>query len=141
MVTDSGNSQFPLRLLVAISALETLAVTGFAIFLVIELFIATPDSWASAIFLTAIVLGFAGALAAITRGLHRGVPAARSASLVWQVLQMALGLASDDGVFARYDIALAFGVPAVTAIGLILFSKTIRQHFDGEAERPPRNRD
>lgn len=135
MAPHTGNSQFSLKLLVGISALETLAVTGFAVFLLVELFIAEPDSWSSAIFLTAIFVGFAVALAVITKGLWQGNPAARSASLVWQVLQGALGLASDDGVFARYDIALALGVPAVVAIGLILFSKPIRRHFDGDAER------
>lgn len=138
MSQNAGDSQLPLKTLVVISALEALAVTAFALFLVVELFIATPDSWASAIFLTVIALGFAIALVVITRGLWLGIPAARSASLVWQVLQMALGLASDDGVFARYDIALAFGVPAVLAIVLILFSKPIRRHFDGDAERHPR---
>ena len=130
MAGNSGNSQIALRVLVGISALQTLAVSGFGLFLVVELFIATPNSMASAIFLALIVLGFGVALAAITRGLRQGKPAARSASLVWQVLQGAVGLASGEGVFARYDLALLIGIPAVVAIGLILFHRGIRDHFD-----------
>lgn len=131
----SGNSQIALRLLVGISIAQTLAVTGFALFLVVELFIATPDSWASAIFLSLIGLGTSVALVAVTRGLWRGTPSARSASLVWQVLQMALGLASDDGIFGRVDIALVLIAPAVVALGLLLFAPSVRRHFDEGAGR------
>ena len=130
MAGDSANSQFGVRLLVGISALQTAVVSAFGLFLVVELFIATPDSMASAVFLAAIVLGFAVALAFITRGLWQGKPAARSASLVWQVLQGAIGLASGEGVFARCDLALVIGVPAVIAIGFILFHRGVRDHFD-----------
>lgn len=129
-MSRSGNSQTALKVLVGISIAQTLAVAGFAVFLVVELFIATPDSWASGIFLTLIGLGTSAALIAITRGLWRGTASARSASLVWQVLQMALGLASDDGVFGRIDIALLLIVPAVIALGLLLFSPGIKRHFE-----------
>jgi hypothetical protein len=127
---NSANSQFGVRLLSGISALQTAVVTAFGLFLVVELFIATPDSMPSAVFLALIVLGFAVALAFITRGLWEGTPAARSASLVWQVLQGAVGLASGEGVFARYHLALLIGVPAVIAIGLILFHRGVREHFE-----------
>jgi hypothetical protein len=127
---NSDNSQFAIRLLTGISALETLVLAAFGLFLVLELFIATPDSMASAVFLAAIVLGFALALAAITRGLWQGKTSARSASLVWQVLQGAVGLASGEGIFARYDLALLIGAPAVIAIGLILFNRSVRDHFE-----------
>ncbi len=133
-MTVSGNSQLALRLLLLISTLQAVALSGFAIFLVVELFIANPDSWASAIFLTLIALGFAGGLWAITRGLWQGRSPARSASLVWQVLQLALGLASDDGVFARFDIAAVLIVPAVVAMALLLFSTNLRRHFDEAAD-------
>ena len=131
-MAHSGNSQIAIRVLVGISIAQTLAVAGFAAFLVVELFIATPDSWASAVFLALIGLGFAVALGAISRGIWRGTPSARSASLVWQVLQMALGLASDDGVFGRVDIALVLIAPAAVALGLLLFSPGVRKHFENQ---------
>jgi len=41
-----------------------------------------------------------------------------------------VGLASAQGLFARIDLALLLGVPAVVAIGLILFNKGVRAHFE-----------
>jgi hypothetical protein len=127
---SSENSQLAIRVLVGINALETLALAGFGILLVVELFIATPDSMASAVFLAAMVLAAAVALGFITKGLWQGKTSARSASLTWQVLQGAIGLASGEGIFARYDLAVVIGTPAVIAIGLILFDRGVRDHFD-----------
>ena len=130
MARSSENSQLAIRVLVGINALETLALAGFGILLVVELFIATPDSMASAVFLAAMVIAAAVALGFITKGLWEGKTSARSASLTWQVLQGAIGLASGEGIFARYDLALVIGLPAVLAIGLILFNRAVRDHFD-----------
>lgn len=130
MARSSENSQLATRLLVGINALETLALSGFAVLLIVELFIATPDSMASAVFLAAMVLAAAVTLGFITKGLSDGKTSARSASLTWQVLQGAIGLASGEGIFARYDLALVIGLPAVLAIGLILFNRAVRDHFD-----------
>ena len=130
MARSSENSQLAIRVLVGINALETLALAGFGILLVVELFIATPDSMASALFLVGMVLAAAVALGFITKGLWKGKTSARSASLTWQVLQGAIGLASGEGIFARYDLAAVIGLPAIVAIGLILFDRNIRDHFD-----------
>ena len=130
MARSSENSQLAIRVLVGINALETLALAGFGILLVVELFIATPDSMASALFLVGMVLAAAVALGFITKGLWEGKTSARSASLTWQVLQGAIGLASGEGIFARYDLAAVIGLPAIVAIGLILFDRNIRDHFD-----------
>ena len=130
MARSTGNSQLAIRVLVGINALETLALAGFGILLVVELFIATPDSMASALFLAAMVIAAAVALGFITKGVWEGKTSARSASLTWQVLQGAIGLASGEGIFARYDLAVVIGAPAVIAIGLILFHRGIRDHFD-----------
>ena len=81
MARSTGNSQLAIRVLVGINALETLALAGFGILLVVELFIATPDSMASALFLAAMVIAAAVALGFITKGLWEGKTSARSASL------------------------------------------------------------
>lgn len=128
-MAKSENSQTPLRVLVGISGLETVALAVAAGVLILGLISGGPDSYASAIFLTLIVVGFAVGLAAVTIGLWRGSTAARSASLVWQVLQMGVGLASDSGVFGIPMVALGLAVPAVTVIVLILFNPTVREHF------------
>jgi hypothetical protein len=36
-------------------------------------------------------------------------------------------------VFSRPDIASALSIPAIVALLLILFSKTVRQHFADDA--------
>jgi hypothetical protein len=130
-LNHSDNSQLGVKVLVGISALETLAIAGITAVLVVDLFVARADSLVTAVFLTALVGAFAFALALITKGLWDGKSSARSASLVWQVLQGAVGLASAQGHFARIDLALLIGVPAVVAIGLILFNKGVRTHFGG----------
>jgi hypothetical protein len=128
-VNHSDNSQLGVKVLVGISALETLAITVITAILVVDLFVAQADSLGTAIFLTALVAAFAFALALITKGLWDGKSSARSASLVWQVLQGAVAIASAQGLFARIDLALLIGVPSVVAIVLILFNKAVRLHF------------
>jgi len=129
-VNHSDNSQLGVKVLVGISALETLAISVITAILVVDLFVARADSLVTAIFLTALVGAFAFALGLITKGLWDGKSSARSASLVWQVLQGAVALASAQGFFARFDLALLIGVPAVVAIGLILFNREVRSHFE-----------
>jgi hypothetical protein len=128
-VNHSDNSQLGVKVLVGISALETLAITVITAILVVDLFVAQADSLGTAIYLTALVAAFAFALALITKGLWDGKSSARSASLVWQVLQGAVAIASAQGLFARIDLALLIGVPSVVAIVLILFNKAVRLHF------------
>ena len=132
-MNHSDNSQLGVKVLVGISALETLAISAISAVLVFDLFVARADSLVTAVFLTALVAALAFSLALITKGLWDGKSSARSASLVWQVLQGAVGLASAQGLFARVDLALLIGVPAVVAIGLILFNKGVRTHFEGQA--------
>lgn len=133
----SGKSKISVIVLAVIVGLEATGLAVAAGFLLFATLTQRSDSLASALFLDLLVLGFAAAMVVVTIGVWRGVPSARSGALVWQVLQLALGLASDDGVFARPDIALGFGVPAVVAIGLILFNRAVRDHFSDREERDP----
>jgi hypothetical protein len=136
----SGKSKIPVVALTVIVGLEAIGLAVTAGLLLFATLTQRSDSLASAIFLDLLVLGFAAAMVVVTIGVWRGVPSARSGALVWQVLQLALGLASDDGVFARPDIALAFGVPAVVAIVLILFNRSVREHFSDRDGLDPAGR-
>lgn len=130
MSKHSGNSLVAVWVLVAIVSLEVLAVTVVAGFLLFATFTGDSTNLASAIALDLVVVIFAGALIVVAVGVATGKPAARSGALVWQVLQMALGLASNDAsVFSRPDIASALTIPAIAALVLILFSKSVRLHF------------
>jgi len=126
----SGNSQIGVWVLMVIVSLQAAALTAVSVLLLWATITQRSDSLSSAIALDLIVLVFAVGMIIVAIGVIRGKPAARSGAFVWQVLQMALGLASNDGsVFARPDIASALLIPAVVAIVLILFNKGVKAHF------------
>lgn len=143
MSKRSGNSQIAVWALIGIVSLQAAAVTAVAIGLLWATLTQQAGSLASAIALDLIVAVFAGALIVVAIGVARGNPAARSGAFVWQVLQMALGLASnDDSVFGRPDIASALTIPAIAALLLILFNKSVKAHFadtrrDGDSASEP----
>jgi hypothetical protein len=126
----SGNSQIAVWALVVIVSLQAAALTAVSALLLWATLTQKSGNLASAIALDLIVALFAVAMIIVAIGVVKGKPAARSGAFVWQVLQMALGLASNDGgVFGRPDIASALAVPAIIAILLILFNKSVRKHF------------
>jgi len=117
-----------------ILALETLAVTGITGLLVWEILTETPDSMASAIGLLLIVTGAMVWIAITTVGFIRGRSSSRGSALVWQVLQAAVGIASNQGLFARPDIGGALLVPALAVIALLLFSRSVSEHLGTAGE-------
>jgi len=126
----SENSQIGVWLLIVIVSLQAAALTAVSLVLLWATVTQRGDSLSSAIALDLIVLIFAIAMIIVAIGVIRGKPAARSGAFVWQVLQMALGLASNDGsVFSRPDIASALLIPAIAGLLLILFNKGVRAHF------------
>ena len=130
MSTNSGNSQIAVWALIVIVSLQAAALAVVSALLLWATITQRSDSLTSAIALDLVVVTFAIGMIIVAIGVIKGKPAARSGAFVWQVLQMALGLASNDGsVFARPDIASALLIPAVAAIVLILFNKSVRAHF------------
>jgi hypothetical protein len=130
----SGNSQIAVWGLIGIVSLQAAALTAVSVLLLWATVTQPSGSLASAIALDLIVLVFALAMIVVAIGVAKGKPAARSGAFVWQVLQMALGLASnDDSVFGRPDIASALTIPAIIALLLILFNKSVRAHFAKDA--------
>ncbi len=139
MRANPGNSQIAVWLLVVIVALEAIALAVVSGLLLWATLTSRSGSLASQIALDLIVVIFAAAMIVVAIGVAKGKPAARSGAFVWQVLQMALGLASnDDSVFGRPDIASALAVPAIIALLLILFNKSVRAHF-AQPEDPGEN--
>jgi hypothetical protein len=112
-----------------ILALETLGVAVLTGFLVFEVVTENPDSMATAIGLV-VVVGLALVwIGATTVAFLRGKASSRGSAVVWQVLQAALGIASNQGLFARPDVGSALLLPAIAVIGVLLFSKNINKHF------------
>jgi hypothetical protein len=88
-------------------------------FLIIELLIATPTSLASAIALTVLSIAATVWLAFIVVNIMRGSPWVRGATVVWQVLQLAVAVGAFQGFFARPDIGWLLLVPAVVVLVLL----------------------
>lgn len=108
---------------------EALILLGLSAFLIYQLVVDAPDSNASAVGLV-IITFFASAWIAVTAiGFVQGRTFARSSAVVWQVLQGAVGLASNQGLFARPDIGSGLFVPALVALALLLFSPSVSKHL------------
>ena len=111
-----------LAVVVFAEALLLAVLTGL---LVVELFTERPQSYASALAIL-VLTGLAASWLVIlgVSVLHRR-PWTRGAVLVWQVLQIGVGVGSLQGMLAREDIAWVLIVPAVLAL-VLLFSKPVR---------------
>ena len=108
---------------------ESLVLSGLSGFLIYQLAAETPDSLASAVGLVVITVIATAWIATTTIGFFQGKLFARGSALVWQVLQAAVGLASNQGLFARPDIGSGLLVPALIALALLLFSPSVSKHL------------
>ena len=115
---------------------ETLVLLGLSGFLIYQLVVDTPDAIASAVGLVLIALAATAWIALTTIGFVQGRAFARGSTLVWQVLQGAVGLASNQGLFARPDIASGLLVPALIALALLLFSPSVSKHLRTARDAP-----
>jgi len=112
-----------------ILTLEALGMAAITAFLVVELLTENPDSYASAIGLIVLAVLALIWISATTIAFVRGKASARGSALVWQVLQGALGIASNQGLFARPDVGSALLLPAIAVVAMLLFSKSINKHL------------
>jgi Gpi18-like mannosyltransferase len=99
--------------------LECALLTATAVYLVIELLIAVPDSYATAIAVLVLVLLAAVWLAVMAVHALRGRYWIRGAAVTWQALQIAIGIGSFQGPLARPDIAWLLIIPAVVVLVLL----------------------
>jgi hypothetical protein len=97
---------------------EFLLVAGLAVTLLVELLIATPTSFASAVALTVLAFVAAAWLGAIVVGALRGQAWIRSAAIVWQVLQFAVGAGAITGAFSQP--AIGWALVGVALVGFVL---------------------
>ncbi|MHB1173033.1 MAG: hypothetical protein ACYCZY_11215 [Lacisediminihabitans sp.] len=110
----------PLVILLAVLLfLECALLATAAVYLIVELVVARPDSYASAVailVLTALAAVWLGTMAVHTL---RSKPWIRGGAFVWQVLQIAIAVGSFQGLFARADIGWFLIVPAVLVLVLL----------------------
>ena len=108
---------------------ESLVLSGLLGFLIYQLVVDSPDSVASAVGLALITFAAAAWITTTAIGFVQGKSFARGSAVVWQVLQAAVGLASNQGLFARPDIGSGLFLPALVAIALLLFSPSVSKHL------------
>jgi hypothetical protein len=110
--------------LAGILFVECAAVGLATAYLIIELLIARPESYASALaltVLTAIATIWIGLIAVHTL---RGSPWIRGGAVVWQILQIAVAVGSFQGAFAEPAIGWLLLIPAL-AVLVLLFTKPV----------------
>jgi hypothetical protein len=112
---------------------EFVLVALLTVTLVVELLLASAASITSAIALTVLVAMAATWLGAIVVGAWRGRAWVRSAGIVWQVLQFAVGLGALQGVFAQPAGGWLLLGTAVLAV-LLLVSKPVAEAFRARAD-------
>ncbi|MCD2444002.1 hypothetical protein LQ757_17100 [Agromyces sp. SYSU K20354] len=115
--------------------LEAAVVTALVVWLVIDLISLEPSSYVTAIALIAIVVIGAIWVWAVAIATLRRAPWARAAAIVWQILQLSVAVGAFQGLFARPDLGWALLVPAITVIGLLLWTP-VRIAYSRHDERP-----
>lgn len=124
---DEGNTGSHHPAVVALAAIvfaECALLAAATIFLIVELLVATPNSYASAVALTVLTTIATIWLAVIAVNILRGRAWVRGATVVWQVLQIAVAVGAFQGVFARPDIGWLLLIPTIAAL-VLLFTRPV----------------
>jgi len=122
---------FVVAILLVIEALAAIALTAV---LVHEFFTGPADSTSTAIGLVVMAAIAAVWIIATAIAFIRGTSFSRGSALVWNVLQAALGIGSNQGIFARPDIGSALLIPAIVVIAMLLFSKPVSRHLGADQD-------
>jgi len=123
---------FPPLAVVVVSVIlvaEALLLTGLFGYLAYASATNQADSSASALGLVVMAALAAMWVALTAIAFIRGKAGSRGPAIVWQVLQGAVGIASNQGLFARPDIGSGLLIPAILVVVLLLFSKPVSRHL------------
>lgn len=119
---------------------EAAALAAVAAWLVFDLVVLQPSSFATAVALIVITAIAAAWVTAIAVASVRRAPWSRAAAIVWQVLQLSIAVGAFQGLFARPDIGWALLVPAVTVVGLLLWTP-VREAYARDSDVAPTGTD
>lgn len=129
--------------LVTVSVLlfaEAAALAAMVAWLVFDLVVLQPSSFATAAALIVITAIAAAWVTAIAVASVRRAPWSRAAAIVWQVLQLSIAVGAFQGLFARPDIGWALLIPAVTVVGLLLWTP-VREAYARDSDVAPTGTD
>jgi hypothetical protein len=139
--SSSGGVKAALIVVSGILLLEAAALVALTIWLLVDLFALEPSSYATAIALLVLVAIAALWMGAVAVASLRRAPWTRAGAIVWQILQISVAVGAFQGLFARPDIGWLLLVPAVTVIGLLLWSPVrhafARPEVDGDVRDAP----
>ncbi|MBC7589824.1 MAG: hypothetical protein H7226_02115 [Salinibacterium sp.] len=125
-VEQSAARRHPLLVALAVLVFAQCALLGVATgYLIVELFVATPDSYASGVALAVFTAIATVWLAVIGVNVLRGRAWVRGATIVVQVLQIAVAIGAFQGAFARPDLGWLLMIPAVAALVLLFTSPVL----------------
>lgn len=113
-----------LVLLVILLFLECLLLGAAAVYLLVELLVDTPTSYPSAIAILVLALAASVWVGLIAVNTLRGRPWVRGAAVVWQVLQLSVGIGSLQGLLARPEVGWPLILVAV-AVLILLFTRPV----------------
>lgn len=114
--------------------LEAAAMLGIAVWTVVTAFGESSDHLVASLFLAAIAAGASAFLWQAGRGMLAGRSWSRSATVVWQVLQMGVAFGTYNGAEGPVPIALALLVPAIVALVLV-FRQSVRDWVADDHEQ------
>jgi hypothetical protein len=112
----------------SIIALQSLAIWGLLAWVVILIFVETPTSLLSALFLIGLLVAAGLWSSNIVVGLLRQARWSHTPAMVFQLLIASIGVASFAGEFGDFIIGGLLLVPATTVF-ILLFSKSVREKF------------
>ncbi|ANJ27637.1 hypothetical protein ATC03_13890 [Agromyces aureus] len=135
--SDAGGVRAALITISGVLVLEALGLIAVVVWLVVDLLSLAPSSYATAIALLVLVLIAALWVGAIAIGSLRRAPWSRGSAIVWQVLQVSIAVGAFQGMFARPDVGWVLLVPAITVIGLLLWTPVRLAYSRDDAERAP----
>ena len=131
---DTGRTPLVILLVVILGA-EAALMIGVSLFLLVELVTVPATSVATAVALLIACVIAAAWLVVITIAAWRGRPWTRGGALVWQFLQVAVGVGSIQGFLPRPDIATWLLIPAIVAIVLLL-TPSVSEHLARRDDGP-----
>ena len=123
-----SNKTLKLVISVAVIALQSLVIWGLLVWVISLIFLETPTSLVSALFLLGLLFAAGLWSSNIALGLWKLKRWAHTPAMVFQLLIASIGVASFGGEFGDVAIGLLLLVPA-SATFFLLFSKSVREQF------------
>lgn len=123
--TVSRSGKHPLLVALAVIVFAECALASAAsIYLVVELLTAEPASFVTALGLTVLTIIAAIWCGFIAVHILRGSPWVRGATVVWQVLQIAVAVGCFQGLFLSPELGWALLIAAIVAL-ILLFTPPV----------------